>query len=365
MAGTDNTAAINSALASGKQLQLPPGYFYYAGPLYTAADGSGINGSGSASSFLITDRNFDRHISVAAGTRDTSWTGFAMIGPFSENNKRRNRALTVGTRFSGTGTASAAWDASGTWIDDFTTYGYSVGVHIAAADHVRFGTIKVFEAGNSREEPGSYGITCSGSDLQGKYLHAENTSTRGRHALYYTGIANDCYVEKVEAKGFDLAAVQNRARIGGGQRNGFGWGFFDDCNTNDGIEPVGSIRGVVNFVCADGIVVPGAGKASIGDYVAVNCGGFPGPSLRYMPQSQCGTVRIFGHAGSAHFTRGKHYGSEIYYSNDVRLPELIFVNGYGPSGLNDPSFRPIVVEGSSGCYGGSVQMHPGAIYTTD
>lgn len=356
MTGTDNTAAINAALAIGKPVLLPPGLFYYSGMLHTNVEGSGLIGSGSNISYLITDQSRDRHIAVVGGTKNTTWTNFGMIGPFINDGDDYNRALTIGMNDALTDLYADAWDATGTWIDDFATYGYCVGVHVAHAGNVKFGTIEVFEAGDSRAEPGSYGVTCSGSNLHGKLLRAINTTTRARHALYYNGPANDCFVDVVAATGFDFAAVQNRATAGGGQRNGFGRGRFEDCNTN---KDDATLRGVVNFGCANDVVVAGAGGARIGDYTAINCGGFPGPSLRYMPNSRCGTVQVIGHSGDF---SADHYGADIYHSDNVELPTLDFVSGFGAAGLDDPTFKPLVVEGSSDCYGGGVQMHSGAVF---
>lgn len=245
MTGTDNTVAINKALASGKPVLVPPGLFYYSGALHTNVDGSGLIGSGSHLSFLITDQSRDWHISVVQGTQSTRWTGLSMIGPHIFDGDDYNRALIIGTNDAMTDVADGVWDASGTWIDDVATHGYCAGLHVALADNVRFGTIEVFEAGDSRAEPGSYGVTCSGSKLYGKLLRCTNTTTRARHALYYNGAANDCFVEVVEAQGFDFAAVQNRATTGGGRRNGFGRGRFEDCNTeSSGAE--GTLRGLVS-----------------------------------------------------------------------------------------------------------------------
>lgn len=365
MTGTDNTAAINAALASGKPVVVPPGHFYYSGTLHTDVEGSGLIGSGSQASFLITDQDLDRHIAVVKGTKNTQWTNFGMIGPFSNDGKKYNRALTIGMNSTLTDTASNAWDATGTWIDDFATYGYCVGVHVARADFVQFGTIEVFEAGDSRAEPGAYGVTCSGSNLNGKLLRAINTTRRARHALYYNGPANDCFVDEIEAKGFDFAAIQNRATTGGGRRNGFARGRFEDCNTNSVVEPVKSLRGVVTFASENDVAVDGAGGARVGDYTAIDCGGFPGPSLRYMPNSICGTVQVYGHAGFTHFSTADHYGSYIYFSDDVELPLLIFVSGFDVAGLNDATFKPLVVEDSSDCYGGGVRMHSGAVFAAE
>ena len=362
MSGTDNTAAINAALASGHPVWIPPGRFYYSGMLHTHVSGSGLIGSGSGISQLITDRSLQRHISVVAGAKDTRWTNFGMIGPSITDGSDYNRALTIGVDRNLENTSASAWDARGTWIDDFVTHGYCVGVHVAAGANVEFGTIEVYEAGNSRAEPGAYGISCSGSNLRGRVLRAVNTTTRARHALYFTGPANDCFVDEVYAVGFDLAAMQNRCTAGGGQRNGFGHGRFEDCNTNPILE--NTLRGVVNFSCANDVVVEGAGGARIGDYEAINCGGFPGPSLRYMPNSDCGVVRIYGHAGLAHFS-DDHYGSEIYRSDNVRLPKLVFESGFDASGLDDPTFRPLVITDSVGCYGGGVDMQPGAVYAAE
>lgn len=357
MSGTDNTAAINAALSTGKPVLIPPGFFYYAGMLHTDVDGSGLIGSGSRVSHLITDQSRDRHIAVVEGTVNTTWANFGMIGPFVTDGIDHNRALTIGVNHALEKLSSDPWDAAGTWIDDFVTHGFCVGLHIAGANNVEFGTVEVFEAGDSRAEPGSYGLSCSGSNLRGRRLRAVNTQTRARHALYYTGPANGCYVDTVEAKGFDFAAVQNRATSGGGERNGFGRGRFEDCNTNQ--AAAATLRGVVNFACADDVPVADAGEAIIGDYVAINCGGFPGPSLRFMPDSTCGTVRVFGHSGDF---ASQHYGSHIYMSDNVELPLMIFVEGFDAAGLNDASFEPLVVEESSDCYGGGVRMHPGAVF---
>ena len=360
--GTDNTAAINSALACGQPVWIPPGRYFYSGLLHTDVSGSGLVGSGSGVSQLITNQSLPRHIGVVEGTRNTRWTNFGMIGPSITDGDDYNRALTIGMKSNLVNVASAAWDAHGTWIDDFVTHGYCVGLHIAAGANVEFGTIEVYEAGNSRAEPGAYGISCSGSNLRGRQLRAINTTTRARHALYYTGPANDCFVDEVFAKGFDLAAVQNRCTKGGGRRNGFARGRFEDCNTNAALE--NTLRGVVNYSCANDEVVEGAGGAHIGDYEAIDCGGFPGPSLRYMPNSQCGVVRVYGHAGLEHFSKD-HYGSEIYRSDNVRLPTLVFESGFDAAGLDDPTFRPLVIEDSSGCYGGAIELQFGAVYAAE
>lgn len=357
MAGTDNTRAINSALKAGEPVSIPAGDFYYAGAIKADVTGSGLVGEGSQASRLITDRSLDRHIVVTERAARTTWSHFTMVGPYDFRGNALNRALTIGVDSSGAGLAADNWDASGTWVDDLVTTGFCTGVHIAA-DNVRFGTIEVNEVGDSRSEPGSYGITCSGSKLRGALLRVTNRDTRGRHALYYTGPANDCFVDVVEARGFDFAAVQNRATKGGGRRNGFGRGRFEDCNTNTtGAE---TLRGVVNFGCANDVVVKGAGEALIGDYEAIACGGFPGPSLRNMPRSLCGTVRVFGHSGTF---MSEHYGAHIYRSDDVRLPRLEFVSGYGSSGLNDSTFQPLVVDESRDCYGGGVTLHAGAVFS--
>ncbi|WP_395308253.1 twin-arginine translocation signal domain-containing protein [Mycobacterium sp. AMU20-3851] len=357
MAGTDNTDAINAALTTGNPVVIPPGLYYYAGSLHTDVEGSGLIGSGSRLSYLITDRSRDRHISVVAGTTNTQWINFGMIGPFDTEGDGLNRAITIGVDSTLTDLAGSHWDAAGTWIDEIEVFGYRVGLHVAHADNVEFGSIGVFEAGDSKAEPGSYGVTCSGSNLRGRSLRAVNTTTRARHALYYTGSANDCFVELVEAKGFDLAAVQNRFREGGGQRNGFGFGKFIDCNTNEGAEPVNSLRGVVNFGSAGDIAVAGAGGARIGDYYTIDCGGFPGPSLKYVPHSRCGTVTVFGHSGD--FT-AQRYGAHIDHSNDVKLPLLVFVGCFSGAGLNRAEFDPLVVDDSVDCYGGGVRCIPAA-----
>lgn len=357
VSGTDNTDAINAALASGMPVEIPAGQFYYSGPLHTRVDGSGLIGKGSQRSMLITDQSLDRHLSVIEGTRRTTWVGFGMIGPFDAEGKKYNRALTIGTNRAGTETSVRDWDASGTWIENFATHGYCVGLHVAGAAEVRFGTIHVHEAGDSRAEPGSYGITCSGSNLRGKLLRAVSKTTRGRHALYFTGPANNCFVEKVEATGFDFAAVQNRATLGGGRRNGFRYGHFQDCNTNT-TEAV-TLRGVVNFSCADDKAVKGAGEARIGSYTAIECGGFPGPSLRFMPDSECSKVDIVGHSGD--FVPGEHYGAHIYRSDNVRLPVLNFVSGFSASELKRESLTTLAVEESQDCYGGGIEFQPGAV----
>ncbi|WP_157516771.1 hypothetical protein [Mycobacterium sp. MS1601] len=359
MRGTDNTAAINSALASGQTVAIPPGWFYYSGTLHTDVNGSGLSGSGSQSSYLITDQSLDRHIAVVEGTVDTTWTGFSMIGPFINDGNDLNRAFTVGVKSDLVTLSTKPWDAAGTWIDDFTTLGYCVGMHIAAADNVSFGSVEFRESGDSRAEPGAYGLTCSGSNLRGNSVRAINAGTRARHAVYYTGPANDCFVETIEAKGFDFAAVQNRATKGGGKGNGFGNGKFEDCNlaTNESAN----LRGVVNFTCADDKVVSGAGGARIGSYAAIHCGGFPGPSLRYMPDSQCGKVMVYGHLGTF---LTDHYGAHIYRSANVELPLMIYVSGFDAGGLNDPSFRPLVVEESPDCHGGGVEMQPGGVFSS-
>lgn len=354
--GTDNTAAVNAALASGSPVTIPPGYFYYSGTLHTETAGSGLVGSGSAKSFLITDRSLHRHIAVVGGTRHTTWTNFSMIGPHINNGDRFNRALTIGTDRTLAGLASSQWDAGDTWVDDFVTRGYCVGLHVADAANVGFGTIEVLEAGDSRAEPGSYGITCSGSKLRGSLLRAINTTTRARHALYYTGPANDCFVDVVEARGFDFAPIRNRATEGGGRRNGFGRARLEDCNTNSSGGP-DTVRGLVDFVCADDVVVAGAGKARIGDYVAINCGGIPGPSLRYMPNSQCKTVEIYNNSPIGNSTR---IGTHIYRSENVELPRLVYADAKNldVAERRDSDFNPIVVEDSPDCYGGGVEFRP-------
>lgn len=360
MTGTDNTAAINAALASGKPVAVPPGMFYFAGQLHSNIAGGGLIGSGSGASFLITNQSRDRHLSFSTSVKPTI-TGLTLIGPHVNDGSSYNRALTIGTNSSGTSNASSAWDAAGTYIDDFVTRGFCVGVHIALAANVKFGTIETYETGDSREEPGSYGITCSGSGLRGTLLRSVNITTRGRHALYINGAANDCFVEVVEAQGFDLAAVQNRYSTGGGRRNGFGRGSFVDCNTNSDVEPVATLRGVVNIGPVDDIAVAGAGGARVGDYVAVACGGFPGPSLRYTPNSKCGTVQIFGHSGD--FTTN-HFGAHLYNSPYTRQPSLVFAEGFDAAGLNDTTLVPLKVEASANCWGGSVIAHAGAVFLT-
>lgn len=350
MTGTDNTAAINAALSVGEPVSIPPGLFYYAGMLHTSRHGSGLIGSGAGISFLITDRSLDRHLAVVAGTRDTKWVNFGMIGPHITDGDIANRAFTIGSDSSLNSIVSESWDATGTWIDELAIHGYCVGLHVAHGDHVQFGSLRVYEAGYSKAEPGSYGLTCSGSNLHGKSLIAANSATRARHALYYTGTANDCFVEVVEASGFDLAAVQNRCTAGGGRRNGFGRGRFVDCNKNVDLEPVRSVRGVVNFGSVGDVRVAGAGGARIGDYEAVDCGGFPGPSLRYMPRSRCGTVRIQGENSEP-----EGYGAHVYRSDDTELPLLTYVACSSESTLTDRRTDLLVVEDSAGCFGGGIR----------
>ena len=355
--GSDNTAAINAALTMGDPVLIPPGTFYYSGLLHTDVNGSGLVGSGNRISYLITDQSRDRHLAVVQGTRNTKWVNFGMIGPFAFDRDDFNRAITVGLDAARTGLAANAWDASGTWINEVQTYGYTVGLHVAHADNVRFGTIEVYEAGDSRAEPGSYGITCSGSGLKGRLLRAQNTSTRARHALYYTGPANDCFIDTVEATGFDFAPIRNRATAGGGQRNGFGWARLEDCNTNSIVEP-GVVRGLVDFVCSNDDPVPGAGGARIGDYIARNCSGMPGPSLRYMPNSKCGTVSVYDHKGDPDSAR---YGAHIFRSDSVGLPLLLLPASSDPGVLSSSAVGPVHVEESQDCYGGGTgHLPPGA-----
>lgn len=358
MTGTDNTAAINAALATGKPVSIPPGLFYYSGILHTSVDGSGLVGSGSGASYLITNTERDRHLCVDYGTQDTTWTGFTMIGPHIFNGAEEGRALVIGTTGGGTGTTSSAWDASGTWIDDFVTRGHVVGVHISVGNDVRFGRIEVYDAGDSRSEPGGYGITCSGSRLVGKTLIAHNAATRGRHALYFTGLASNCHVDYVDAKGFDFAAIRCRATTGGGQGNGFGFAKLEDCNNNTGGGD-GSVGGVVQFVCANDVAVTGAGGSRIGDFIAINCGGYPGPELRYMPNSRCGTVQVYGHSG---MFATNHYGAHLWNSPNSQQPLMVFAQGFDAAGLNDATLVPLRLDGSAGCYGGGVVAHSGSVF---
>lgn len=360
MTGTDNTAAINAALATGQPVSIPPGVFYFSGVLHTNVNGSGLVGQGSRASYLISNQARNRHLCVDAGTTGTTWVGFTMIGPHVYNGSAEGRALIIGSTGGGTGTTSTPWDASGTWIDDFVTRGFVVGVHISVGNDVQFGTIETYETGDSRSEPGGYGITCSGSNLRGLRLIAKNTATRGRHALYFTGVANNCYVEYIDAKGFDFAAVRNRATTGGGRNNGFGLAVLDDCNTNLGGGD-GTIGGVVQFVCANDVAVTGAGGARIGDIIASNCGGIPGVELRYMPNSVCGSIQIYGH--SANWGGASHYGSLIWNSPNTRQPIITFASGFDAAGLNDATLVPIRVEASAGCYDGRTVAHSGAVFT--
>lgn len=163
-------------------------------------------------------------------------------------------------------------------------------------------------------------------------------------------------MESVEAKGFDFAAIRNRATLGGGHGNGFGVARFEDCNTNSEVEP-GTVRGLVDFVCSNDVEVKGAGGARIGDYVSTDCGGLPGPSLRYMPDSQCGTVHAYRHRYPHNETRR---GAHIYRSDNVELPMLLVETCTDATMFTGSGSDPVVIEESVGCYGGGVQCLPAA-----
>lgn len=363
MTGTDNTLAINAALEYGSPVIIPPGLFYYSSLLHTDVAGSGLIGNGKDASFLITDQDLDFHLGVVAGTKNTTWRDFGMIGPrtFASGTTATfplNRAMLVGLKADLSGASSVASDCSGTFIDEVVTRGYSTGLHVSRAANVSFGTFETYETGGSGSEPGGYGVTCSGDNLSGRVLRCTNVETRGRHALYYNNVANDCFVDVVEAQGFDHGVIRNRATAGGGKRNGFGRGRFVDCNNNTGGGD-GIISGLVLFVCADDIPVDGAGGAIIGDYVAINCGGYPGPELRYMPNSRCGTVRVYGHSG---MFGSSHYGAHIFNSANATLPALDFVAGFDATGLNDSTLTLLRVDNSPNCRGGSVRSHSGAVF---
>src|SRR5690606_33484515 len=124
---------------------------------------------------------------------------------------------------------------------------------------------ETYETGNSRDEPGSYGMIIHGRRIKGRSLRSVNNTTRGRHALYIVGHSDECFVDSIYGEGFDLAAFQIRvSEQGGGRHNGYGRAEFIDCNTgSDTAAP----QAVVNCVVAGSAVRPTAGNARIGETI--------------------------------------------------------------------------------------------------
>lgn len=342
LAGTDSTAAINSALATGMPHRVPAGYFKYSGNLICDAAGGGLLGLGSRRSFLVTDTSLDRHLAVIEGTQGTQWVGFTVIGPGIYDGNDANRALTVGLKSDLTGPASGNWDASGTWIDDVRTIDCCTGFQFAGSDDAQFGDIETYETGDSRDEPGAYGIVCSGSRVRGRSLRSVNTATRGRHAVYLVGNSNNCFIDYIYGKGFDLAAFQNRvASEGGGNGNGYGSADFEDCNT--GNITTGP-QAVVNFLTAGDVVIATAGNARIGDTTVKDCGGI-GVALRYFPNSRAGKLTIDGHTGE--WGSVNRFLAHVFNSPGTTVPQVDVKSGT----VNDNTAIALRVESSDKCRG--------------
>jgi len=325
------------------------GSFRYTGLLHTDVTGGGISGVGSRRSFLMTDTSLERHIAVITGTTGTQFIGFQMIGPHIFDGPDGNRGIVIGVETDLTTIASAPWDAVGTWVDDVVTRGLCVGLQISWAANIAGGTLEVYEAGDSRDEPGSYGITTSGSGLRLQRLVATNTMTVGRHALYYTGPANDNFVEDVYAQGWALAAIQNRAREGGGHRNGYGRATIVECNVEGGWNSA-----AINFITVADEDLTTTSYPLIGDTTFVGCSGRM-VQIRKFAAPQYGRLEVLGHTGI--WPDANHYLVYNIDSPQAGLPDLIAIEGLGSDGLNDSTLRGLVVHDSPKSTGGSVRMN--------